>query len=137
MFVHYMLLIFIIEGRSAKMIIGIGIDIVELHRIKKIADRQKKFINRILTETEINQFKQYTGHRQIEFLAGRFAAKEAYSKAVGTGIGKGLSFVDIEIYSDEKGKPCIKSRGLESVHLSISHSKDYAVAQVIIESLSS
>ncbi|MFC4322045.1 holo-ACP synthase [Litchfieldia salsa] len=119
------------------MIVGIGIDIVELHRIKKIVERQKKFINRILTEKEIIQFEQYTGHRKIEFLAGRFAAKEAYSKAVGTGIGKGLSFVDIEVFSDEKGKPCIKNKGLETVHLSISHSKDYAVAQVIIESLSS
>ncbi|MBD8069674.1 holo-ACP synthase [Bacillus sp. PS06] len=119
------------------MIVGIGIDIVELDRIKKIAERQKKFISRILTEKEINKYHQYTGHRQIEYLAGRFAAKEAYSKAIGTGIGKDLSFQDIEIFSDEFGKPHIEGKGAEIVHLSISHSKEYAIAQVIIESLSS
>ncbi|WP_078543056.1 holo-ACP synthase [Litchfieldia alkalitelluris] len=119
------------------MIIGIGIDIVELQRIEKIVIRQKKFIERILTENERNHYNSLIGRRQIEFLAGRFAAKEAYSKAVGTGIGKDLSFLDIEVTSNEVGKPSIKINDGRNVHLSISHSKEYAVAQVIIESLSS
>ena len=70
--------------------------------------------------------------RKIEFLAGRFAAKEAYSKAVGTGIGKELSFLDIEIETDALGKPFIAKPDITGF-ISISHSRDYAVAQVIIE----
>lgn len=115
------------------MISGIGIDIVELERIQKIVERQEKFADRILT---LNEKAVYTGlstGRKIEFLAGRFAAKEAFSKAYGTGIGKELSFLDIEIKTDGKGKPIITKPLNEGVHLSISHSKDYAVAQVIIE----
>jgi holo-[acyl-carrier protein] synthase len=69
----------------------------------------------------------------VEFLAGRFAAKEAFSKAMGTGIGKDLSFLDIEIAVDPLGKPVIVKPDVNA-HLSISHSRDYAVAQVVIES---
>jgi len=115
-----------------KMIKGIGIDIIELARIKDIVDRQPKLINRILTAAEKQTFEQLVDSRRIEFLAGRFAAKEAYSKAVGTGIGKEISFHDIEIAADSLGKPMIV-RPAGSAHLSISHSRDYAVAQVIIE----
>ncbi|WP_080848791.1 holo-ACP synthase [Cytobacillus gottheilii] len=117
------------------MIIGIGIDIVELHRIQKLADKHQKFALRILTVSEYQQFEQLHGERQVEFLAGRFAAKEAYSKAMGTGIGTDLSFQDIEIMKDERGKPSIMKPLQKGVHLSISHSKEYAVAQVIIENL--
>ncbi|MHC0039462.1 holo-ACP synthase [Pseudoneobacillus sp. C159] len=115
------------------MILGTGIDIVELDRIKTIIERQPKFIQRILTEDEQVIFKKLTGARKVEFLAGRFAAKEAFSKARGTGIGSDLSFLDIEIQADVKGKPQIVSPIKEGVHLSISHSRDYAIAQVIIE----
>ncbi|WP_077620340.1 holo-ACP synthase [Bacillus sinesaloumensis] len=119
------------------MIIGTGIDIVELDRIKKILHRQKKFVDRILTDAEKEKFLQLSETRKVEFLAGRFAVKEAYSKAVGTGIGESLSFLDIEVLSDEKGKPVLTKPISQKAHLSITHSKDYAVAQVIIESLSS
>ncbi|MDQ0155656.1 holo-ACP synthase [Robertmurraya andreesenii] len=115
------------------MITGIGIDIVELKRIESIVERQKRFAERILTENEKQTFEGLSGKRKIEFLAGRFAAKEAFSKANGTGIGKELSFLDIEIVVDEKGKPYISKPLEKLVHLSISHSTDYAVAQVIIE----
>ncbi|MCM3694656.1 holo-ACP synthase [Neobacillus niacini] len=114
------------------MIKGIGIDIIELSRIEEIVTRQKKLIDRILTENEKQTFVKLPERRKIEFLAGRFAAKEAYSKALGTGIGKELSFLDIEIQTDSSGKPYIvkpESYGF----LSISHSRDYAVAQVVIE----
>ncbi|MBU8879880.1 holo-ACP synthase [Bacillus sp. FJAT-29790] len=115
------------------MISGIGIDIVELGRIQKICERQEKFADRILTEKEKANFNKLTEKRRIEYLAGRFAAKEAYSKAIGTGIGEALSFLDIEIEKDERGKPFISKPQKDGVHLSISHSKEYAVAQIVIE----
>jgi holo-[acyl-carrier protein] synthase len=119
------------------MIKGIGIDIIELKRIESLLEN-KKFINRVLTETEREHFEQLLLKRKIEFLAGRFAVKEAYAKARGTGIGKELSFQDIEVTKDERGKPIVKSNQEdEIVHVSISHSRDYAVAQIILESLSS
>ncbi|MCC3358074.1 holo-ACP synthase [Bacillus sp. REN16] len=119
------------------MIIGTGIDIVELERINKVLQRQKKFVDRILTNREKEKFLRLSESRQIEFLAGRFAVKEAYSKAVGTGIGGNLSFLDIEALSDENGKPVLTKPLNHKAHLSITHSKEYAVAQVILESLSS
>ena len=79
------------------MIIGIGIDIIELNRIEKMLDGKLKFMERILTENERNVAMELKGSRLTEFVAGRFAAKEAYSKAVGTGIGKEVSFLDIEV----------------------------------------
>mgnify|MGYP001455797397 FL=1 len=116
------------------MIVGIGIDIVELERIQSLLERNRKFLDRILTPREREQFDQLAPARQVEFLAGRFAAKEAYAKALGTGIGRHVSFQDIEIVSDEYGKPSIAAcRDGEVIHLSISHSRDYAIAQVIIE----
>jgi holo-[acyl-carrier protein] synthase len=120
---------------SLTMIVGIGIDIVELERIRKVSIRQKRFADRILTSFEKETYEQLSGNRQVEFLAGRFAAKEAFAKAYGTGIGVQLSFLDIQIENDEKGKPLITKPQQEGVHLSISHSTDYAVAQVIIEKI--
>ena len=122
--------------RKYGMIKGIGIDIVELERIQRLIDRQPKFPNRILTEKERKKFDALVGRRQVEFLAGRFAAKEAFAKANGTGIGKTLSFLDIEVETDDLGKPIIKKNSGNQIgraHLSISHSNQYAVAQVIIE----
>lgn len=114
------------------MIKGIGIDIIELSRIKDILTRQQKFVDRVLTPYEQKKFVELSAARKVEFLAGRFAAKEAYSKAKGTGIGVELSFLDIEIDNDSTGKPFI-SKPETRAHLSISHSRDYAIAQVIIE----
>ncbi|GMB09919.1 holo-[acyl-carrier-protein] synthase [Thermolongibacillus altinsuensis] len=121
------------------MIIGIGIDLVELKRIEEIIERQPKFVERILTDGEKQIFLQLAKKRQIEFLAGRFAVKEAYAKALGTGIGSAFSFKDIEVKNDESGRPFIvcASSADERIHVSISHSKHYAIAQVIIERLSS
>jgi holo-[acyl-carrier protein] synthase len=119
------------------MIKGIGIDIIEMERIKKLIERTDKFAERILTSSEKEKYETLAGNRKIEFLAGRFSAKEAFSKAMGTGIGEELSFTDIEILQDSKGKPYINRPFKDGVHLSISHSKEYAVSQVIIESSSS
>lgn len=115
------------------MIAGIGIDIVELDRISQISERHPKFVDRILTSFEKDKYNQLTKRRKVEFLAGRFAAKEAFSKAYGSGIGKSLSFQDIEIHTDQFGKPYIVKPLNKGVHLSISHSREFAVAQVVIE----
>lgn len=115
------------------MISGIGIDIIELDRIKSFIERKPGFANRILTENELINYKELKESRKIEYLAGRFAAKEAFSKAMGTGIGKTLSFQDIEVDKDEQGKPYIVKPICNGVHLSITHSREYACAQVIIE----
>jgi len=114
------------------MIKGIGIDIIELSRVRDLLKRQMKLIDRILTSEEKQKFEVLEGQRQVEFLAGRFAAKEAFSKAIGTGIGKDLSFIDIEIDTDVLGKPFFVKPEVYA-HLSISHSREYAVAEVIIE----
>ena len=115
------------------MIKGIGIDIVELERIEKILIRTPKFVDRILTIAEKLEFETLSNSRKIEFLAGRFAAKEAFVKAIGTGIGSEWSFLDIEVKKDERGKPYIVSNLDDIVHLSISHSKQFVVAQVVLE----
>jgi len=115
------------------MIKGIGLDIIEIQRVRKIVVSQPKFVDRILTDNEQKVYVRLSGNRQLEFLAGRFAAKEAFSKALGTGIGKEVGFLDIEIINDERGKPVIRKPFNHGVHLSISHSKEYAAAQVIIE----
>lgn len=119
------------------MIIGVGIDIVELERIEQLIAKNEKFIDRILTEKEKMIFSQLSPKRKVEFAAGRFAAKKAYAKAVGTGVGKNVSFHDIQIMNDDHGKP-IAISDMENccIHVSISHSRDYAIAQVIIERLS-
>src|SRR5699024_1219637 len=118
------------------MIEGIGIDLVELDRIEKVLINQKRFVKRILTKNEQAAFnKLHKENRRIEFIAGRFAAKEAFAKAAGTGIGK-LSFQHIEVMPADNGAPKIQAQGYgtSNVHLSISHSKNYAIAQVIIAS---
>ncbi|KMY52801.1 4'-phosphopantetheinyl transferase [Bacillus sp. FJAT-27231] len=115
------------------MIQGIGMDIVEISRIQKLIERQPKFIERILTKKEQEIFYSRKGRRQYEYAAGRFAAKEAFAKALGSGIGETLSFQDIETAADEYGKPYIEAPLSSGVHLSITHSQEYAAAQVIIE----
>ncbi|CQR48272.1 Holo-[acyl-carrier-protein] synthase [Paraliobacillus sp. PM-2] len=118
------------------MINGIGIDIVEISKLKKVYARKSRFATKILTDQEIAQLgKCKTEKRRIEFLAGRFAAKEAFAKAYGTGIGK-LGFKDIEVIKNDYGAPAIHSSFTrdKQVYVSISHSEHYAVAQVVIES---
>jgi holo-[acyl-carrier protein] synthase len=119
------------------MIAGTGIDMIELKRIKQVIQHQVRFPERILTSKELERYYLLMGNRKIEYLAGRFAAKEAMAKALGVGIGADLSWHDMETRYDEKGKPFIASPYPYVCHLSISHTKEYAVAQVILESLSS
>ncbi|MFU0789218.1 holo-ACP synthase [Virgibacillus proomii] len=119
------------------MIKGIGIDIIELYRIKQNLERNCRFIERILTPKEREIYASLkTDKRKVEFVAGRFAAKEAFSKAAGTGIGK-LSFQDMEVQILKSGAPHLYVKGFEQTNLflSISHTREYAAAQVIIEEL--
>lgn len=120
------------------MIEGIGMDIVEIERVKAIATRQERFVERILTDAEQQVYHSLSSHRQIEFLAGRFAVKEAIAKAAGTGIGKKLSWQDIEVLYDTDGKPVATVAHIKgNIHISITHSKQYACAQAIIEACQS
>lgn len=125
------------------MIYGIGTDIVEIARVKEIYEKHREhFVRNILTDPEIELLDRKKN--KAEFLAGRWAAKEAFSKALGTGIREGCSFADIEILPDEFGKPQIghispetagslKARGITKVHVSISHEQNFAVATVLME----
>lgn len=117
------------------MIIGLGMDAIELDRIKEAQEKRAAFAERVLTKSELEIFNSYQGNRQIEFLAGRFAAKEAFAKAFGTGIGKEVSFHSIEIATDAKGKPYIKNSPFKQghPHLSITHTRTDAYAVVILE----
>lgn len=115
------------------MIKGIGIDITEVARIRDILERKPRFADRILTDQERMIYSGLKDARKAEFFAGRFAAKEAFAKAQGTGIGESLSFLDIEIMADHNGKPYIQKPFSAGVHLSITHSREYAAAQVVIE----
>lgn len=115
------------------MITGIGLDVVELSRIRRLDAKSPKFRERVLTEYEQTEYNQLTAVRKVEFLAGRFAAKEAFSKAKGTGIGSACSFQEIEIRKDIKGKPSVYFRDIETGLVSITHSKEFAAAQVLIQ----
>ncbi|WP_079477090.1 holo-ACP synthase [Halobacillus salinus] len=116
------------------MIKGIGIDLIELDRINQSIKRSSRFVQRILTPLEQERYRQLNEKRQTEFVAGRFAAKEAFAKAVGTGIGT-LSFQDIEILPGELGAPMMRVKGYEEykIWVSISHSTTQAIAQVVLE----
>jgi len=117
---------------------GIGVDIVDIRRIRKSFEKYgDRFLRRVLTEKEIGYCK---GKKDMmPSVAARFAAKEAISKAVGSGISGGFSWGSVEIDNDEHGKPFMRvldrSLGIQdsSISLSLSHDGDYAVAFVLIE----
>lgn len=116
------------------MITGVGLDLVELARIARLDERSAKFRERILTEKELARYEQFHGRRQLEFLAGRFAAKEAFAKAYGTGIGAACNFVDIEILPTTRGKPVLYFKGARvNGFVSITHTETVAAAQVILQ----
>lgn len=118
------------------MIIGSGVDLIEISRVSK-AIENPFFCKRVFTEEELNEAKML-GNR----LAGFFAAKEAMLKAMGTGLST-FSWQEIEVRHDSKGAPFFELNGkvraflteksVTRIHLSISHCKEYAVAQVILE----
>lgn len=119
------------------MIHGIGTDIIEIERIQQAIDRHGiRFINKIFTKKE----QAYASKHQPSsgVYAGRFAAKEAVIKALGTGFRDGISFIDIEIINDANGKPSVhlsdqlqKRFPKANILISISHCKEYATAFAI------
>lgn len=112
--------------------IGHGIDLQEIQAIEQ-AMSNPRFAQKVLTDREYERFLGLHGKRQVEYLAGRWSAKEAFAKALGTGIGK-VSFRDIEVLNDEKGAPYIVQAIKKcKVWLSISHSASYVQASVILE----
>jgi holo-[acyl-carrier protein] synthase len=119
------------------MIRGIGIDIIDIKRIKRIMEQfGDRFFEKILTEKEINYCKSFS-KPDLHF-AGRFAAKEAYSKSIGTGISKDFGWRDIEVLNDERGKPYIQHTKENDFskfkfNISISHTDEYACAVVTCE----
>jgi len=124
------------------MVCGIGIDLVENSRLEKIIEKWgSKFINRIFSAGEI----QYCGkhvHSATHYGA-RFAAKESFLKALGLGMGMGVNLRDIEVVNDHNGKPAlalcgeakaqIEKRKITKVHLSLTHTREYATAIVLLE----
>jgi holo-[acyl-carrier protein] synthase len=124
------------------MIKGIGIDLVENQRIEKIIIKWgDKFLQRVFSENEINYCSR---HIQSSLHYGaRFAAKEAFLKALGIGMGRGVKLREIEVVHDDQGKPDlslhdeaklqIEKTGINKMHLSLTHTKNYASAIVIFE----
>ncbi len=124
------------------MIQGIGIDIVEIERLRKAMKRGKeRFMRLVFTNTEID----YCNKKRLKYqhFAVRFAVKEAFMKALGTGWQNGIKWRDIETVNDKLGKPNLNLFGkakelasemkVKEIHVSLSHSENYAIAQVILE----
>lgn len=114
---------------------GIGNDIIEIDRIKRaIQNHGAHFLNKLFTKKE-QEYCQQSKNPYPRF-AGRFAAKEAISKALGTGFGEHLSWLDLEILNDSQGKPCVCINNNtfkdSKILLSISHCKLYAIATAIL-----
>ena len=124
------------------MIYGIGTDIVSIERVQEILKKNRDgFINRVLTEHERALFTNKAD--SAAFCAKRFAAKEAFSKALGTGIGRVLSFQDLTVRNNENGKPYfmpseklrlyLQEKGIKQGHISISDESSNALAFVVLE----
>jgi len=123
--------------------LGVGVDIIENYRIKK-SIRNKKFLTRIFSKTEITDSKKTIN--KSSYFSKRFAAKEAFSKALGSGFRNGLNFNDISIVNDSYGKPSIKLNAKiiniikkrfktikVDIFLSLSDEKKHSIAFVILE----
>ena len=124
------------------MIVGLGVDIVEVARIEALYARGgERALARMLTEAEREWLQRFA--HPAPHIAGRFAAKEAVMKALGTGWTRGVAFAQIEVLDDELGQPRIALRGAAAEraaqlggrrwHISISHEQKYAVAEAILE----
>lgn len=107
------------------MIVGVGCDIAKISRFE---NKDDAFIHRILTDAEFKQYQTYKKQRRLEYLAGRFAAKEALIKAMDRPCG----LMDFTILYDDKNKPTVHIKGY-SVFLSIAHEHEYAIAYALIQ----
>src|SRR3954464_5627729 len=124
------------------MIISVGTDIIEVYRIRETIERTPRFVERVFTENE-RGYCQAKGAAAAQSFAARFAAKEAFLKALRTGWRGKIAWHDMEVKNDEWGAPflkidgeaneILKSLGATAVHLSMSHTTDHATATVILE----
>ncbi|HZH31736.1 MAG TPA: holo-ACP synthase [Pyrinomonadaceae bacterium] len=124
------------------MIISIGIDIIEVARVRQVLGRTPRFVERVFTTGE-RDYCERRGVGAAQHYAARFAAKEAALKALGTGWSGGLAWQDIEVVSNALGAPSIvfhqlarelfERAGATNAHLSISHTTVHAIAQVVLE----
>lgn len=122
-------------------IVGLGTDIVEIARIEQQLEKSTRLAQRVLTKNELAQFDSHKFAGR--FLAKRFAAKEASVKALGVGIGKGVSFQDVEVKNLASGQPVLhfygkfaqlcEQQGVTHSFISISDEQHYAVATVVLE----
>jgi len=118
---------------------GIGIDLVEVARVRRALERHpERFRDRVFTPSEV-EFCEGLADKYPSY-AGRFAAKEAFSKALGTGLRGVIGWREVEVLDNERSRPGIRALGRAAellgnrrVHLSITHLKDYASAVVVIE----
>jgi len=125
-----------------KNIYGIGIDLIDISRIKTSFAKNKKFKNRVFSKKEIKYCD--SKNNKIASYSKRFAAKEAFAKALGTGVSKGISFNEISINNNKNGAPFIELLGKtkiifkkltnnrNKIYLSLSDEKKYALAMVVI-----
>ncbi|WP_293748119.1 holo-ACP synthase [uncultured Paraglaciecola sp.] len=123
-------------------IIGLGTDVVEISRITSQLDKSQRLAERVLTPTELLTFSEHQFPER--FLAKRFAAKEAAVKALGTGIGNGVSFQNVEVVNLTSGQPTLvftgkfaelcEKQNISRSFISISDEQHYAMATVILES---
>ena len=124
------------------MIIGLGVDIAEVGRVKGAIERHgETFLRRLYTPAEREYCERFKN--KYERYAGRFAAKEAAMKALGTGWSRGVRWVDVEVVRQKGGRPTVKlhgeagkiadALGVKNIALSITHTADEAFAQVIFE----
>ena len=123
------------------MIFGIGTDIIEVSRVGELVGKGNHYTDGVFTSGEIEYCESKKNKNQ--HYAGRFAAKEAFLKALGTGWAQGISFIQVDVYNDEAGKPEIRLTGkaeefvkenrINKIYVSITHLKDYAVAMVVLE----
>jgi len=124
------------------MIVSIGTDIIEVYRIRETLNRTPRFRERVFTPAE-REYCDAKGEAAYQSYAGRFAAKEAFLKALKTGWRGKITWQDIEVIIEENGAPILKVTGEaerlvhelggKHLHLSISHTAEHAVANVIIE----
>ena len=121
-------------------IVGHGIDLIECGRIAKVLENhQERFLNRVLTPAEQARARQFKD--PIPYIAGRWAAKEAILKMIGTGWRGQIAWTDMEILPNELGEPIVKlsgetarlskEKGITRIHLSITHTEHYASASAI------
>ena len=124
------------------MIFGTGLDIIEIERIRKSLEKySERFEEKVFTQDEIDYCRAQAD--PARHFAGRFAVKEAVSKCLGTGISGGVAWKDIEVLQKESGQPILKlthktkelfdHHKLNAIHISISHARDFAIANAIAE----